>query len=176
MDNKTPNADADLFYPVLTPFKHKGNIVKPPAFLQLSAYDAEPCLTAQVIGEGIESPAHEADAPRYSDESLDFVRRRYESERLEAERIEAERLEVERLEAERIQAERIEAERLEAERIQAGRLEAKRLRAERIEAERLEAERIEAGRFEAERLEAERIEAVAKAAIKPGDKSKLGKQ
>ena len=101
MDKNTPKAGAGLYYPVLTPFKRRGNIIKPPASLQLSADDAAPYLAAQVIGEGVESPAHEADAPRY--------------EHLEAERLEAERLEAERLEAERLEAERVEAERLEAE-------------------------------------------------------------
>ena len=152
MDNSIDTRDTDKWYPVLTPVKHKGAIVKPPAHIKLSADEAEPHFSAGTIGQ----PA----TLIQSEHDLAFIGR----------------LGAERLEAERIQAERIEAERLEAERIQAGRLEAKRLRAERIEAERLEAERIEAGRFEAERLEAERIEAVAKAAIKPGDKSKLGKQ
>ena len=136
MDKNTPKAGAGLYYPVLTPFKRRGNIIKPPASLQLSADDAAPYLAAQVIGEGVESPAHEADAPRY--------------EHLEAERLEAERLEAERLEAERLEAERLEAERLEAERLEAERLEAERLEAERLEAERLEAERVEAERLEAE--------------------------
>ena len=157
MDNSIDTRDTDKWYPVLTPVKHKGAIVKPPAHIKLSADEAEPHFSAGTIGQ----PA----TLIQSEHDLAFIGR-----------LGAERLEAERIEAERLRAERIEAERLEAERIQAGRLEAKRLRAERIEAERLEAERIEAGRFEAERLEAERIEAVAKAAIKPGDKSKLGKQ
>ena len=119
MDNKKPKAGTDLFYPVLTPTKHKGKIVKPPVFLQLSADDAAPYLAAQVIGEGVESPAHEADAPRYSDESLELAAKRYEAQRLVDEHLEAERLEAERLEAERLEAERLEAERLEAERLEA---------------------------------------------------------
>ena len=113
MENKNPNAGTDLFYPVLTPTKHEGKIVKPPAFLQMSADDAAPYLAAQVMGEGVESPAHEADAPRYSDEALELATKRYEAERLEAERVEAERVEAERVEAERLEAERVEAKRVE---------------------------------------------------------------
>ena len=115
MDKNTPKAGAGLYYPVLTPFKRRGNIIKPPASLQLSADDAAPYLAAQVIGEGVESPAHEADAPHYSDEALELAAKRHDAQRLEDERLEAERLEAERLEAERLEAERVEAERLEAE-------------------------------------------------------------
>lgn len=43
-----------LHYPVLTPTKLGGRIVKPPACVTLSADEAEPYLAAGVLGEGRE--------------------------------------------------------------------------------------------------------------------------
>jgi hypothetical protein len=56
VDNNTPTTGTDLCYPVLTPFKFKGNIVKPPALVQMSADEAAPYLAAQVIGEDAAFP------------------------------------------------------------------------------------------------------------------------
>lgn len=71
MKKNTPTAATDFFYPVLTPFKFKGTAVKPPAFVQMSADEAEPYLAAQVIGKESVLP------PEVDDEA----------KRLEAERI-----------------------------------------------------------------------------------------
>jgi hypothetical protein len=79
VENNTPKADADLSYPVLMPFKFNGAIVKPPAFVQMSADEAVQYIDAKVIGE------EAAVLPTAA-------------ERLEAERVEAERLEAERVE------------------------------------------------------------------------------
>lgn len=61
MDNKTPMASTDLCYPVLTPFKFKGQVVKPPAFVQMSAEQAAPYLAEQVIGEDAALPPEPLD-------------------------------------------------------------------------------------------------------------------
>jgi hypothetical protein len=100
VDNNTPTTGTDLCYPALTPFKFKGNIVKPPAFVQMSADEAAPYLAAQVIGE---------DAALPPEHDLAFR----DAGRLEAGRLEAERLEAERLEAEQLVVGDREAERLE---------------------------------------------------------------
>ena len=45
------SAQDDLCYPVLTPFKWRGIVVRPPAYIQLSAEDAAPLLKMELIGE-----------------------------------------------------------------------------------------------------------------------------
>ena len=50
----------DLCYPILTPFKFQGVVVKPPAFIQLSDEEAEPLIAAGVIGGDAALPIEEA--------------------------------------------------------------------------------------------------------------------
>lgn len=45
-----PEQNADLCYPVLTPFKFRRVVVKPPAFVQMSAAEARPYQAAGVLG------------------------------------------------------------------------------------------------------------------------------
>ncbi|HEY1136576.1 MAG TPA: hypothetical protein VGE64_03705 [Xanthomonadaceae bacterium] len=85
----------DLCFLVLTPFKYKRVIVKPPAFVQMSREEAREYIAAGVIGG-------EEDAALVPDD---------DAERLAAE--EAQRQEAERLAAE--EAQRQEAARLAAE-------------------------------------------------------------
>lgn len=59
MDNNTPTAD--MCYPVLTPFKFKGQVIKPPAFVQMSAEQAAPYLAEKVIGEEAALPPEPLD-------------------------------------------------------------------------------------------------------------------
>ena len=77
MDNNTPTTGTDLCYPVLTPIKFKGNIVKPPAFVQMSADEAAPYLAEQLIG---------VDAALLPEHDLAFI----EAQRIEDEHLEAE--------------------------------------------------------------------------------------
>lgn len=44
------NPSNDLCYPVLTPFKFRGVVVKPPAFIQLGADEASEYQEAGVLG------------------------------------------------------------------------------------------------------------------------------
>ena len=52
----------DLCYPILTPFKFQGVVVKPPAFIQLSDEEAEPLIADGVIGGDAALPIEEAAA------------------------------------------------------------------------------------------------------------------
>lgn len=54
-DQKPPSTE--LCYPVLTPFKFEGVIVKPPAFIQLSEEEAAPYIADEVLGaDSVELP------------------------------------------------------------------------------------------------------------------------
>lgn len=44
------NTQPDLCYPVLTPFKFRGFVAKPPAFIQMSATEAREYQEAGVLG------------------------------------------------------------------------------------------------------------------------------
>lgn len=66
----------DLFYQALTPFKFQGCVIKPPAFVQMSAEEARPYQAAGVVsdeGEEYELPAGGNEHPSESgtDESSD---------------------------------------------------------------------------------------------------------
>jgi hypothetical protein len=73
---------ADLCFPVLTPFKYKRVVVKPPAFVQMSRDEAREYIAAGVIG-GEEGAAlvPDDDAERLAAEEA----QRHEAERLAAE-------------------------------------------------------------------------------------------
>lgn len=43
-------------YPVLTPTKFRGALIKPPAFIQLTAQEAAPYLAANVVGDDVSFP------------------------------------------------------------------------------------------------------------------------
>lgn len=66
----------DLFYQTLTPFKFRGCVIKPPAFVQMSAEEARPYQAAGVVsdeGAEYELPAGDDEHPSESgkDESSD---------------------------------------------------------------------------------------------------------
>ena len=68
------NQPFDLCFPVLTPFKFRGVIVKPPAFVQMPREEARPYFYAGVIGAEEDSalvPDAEAEAQRLADEQAD---------------------------------------------------------------------------------------------------------
>ncbi len=54
------NPPSDLCYPVLTPFKFEGVIIKPPVFIQLTADEAEEYIQAGVIDADGALPPDEA--------------------------------------------------------------------------------------------------------------------
>lgn len=53
----------DLCYPVLTPIKLTGPVIKPPCLVQLSAEDAAPLIAQGLIGADGSPPPDEASTP-----------------------------------------------------------------------------------------------------------------
>jgi hypothetical protein len=73
-----------LCFPVLTPFKFRGVIVKPPAFVQMERDEARPYFYAGVIGTEQDSALvpdaeAEAEAQRLADEQADAERKAAEA-------------------------------------------------------------------------------------------------
>ena len=99
-----------LCFPVLTPFKFRGVIAKPPAFVQMERDEARPYLYAGLIGAEEDSALvpdaeSETEAQRLADEQAD-------AERKAAEAAEAQRPAEERAAADQAAKDAAEAQRL----------------------------------------------------------------
>lgn len=139
-------------YPILTPFKFKGAIVKPGAFIQFdnpAEGEEHGAQALQYIAAGVVDPDW-VEAP---EDGQDFDT---EAEAAAA----AEQAESDRVAAE--QADRAAAEQAEADRIAGEQAEADRVAAEQAEADRIAAEQAEADRAAAEKATAKPAKGKAK--------------